>query len=92
MSSQMGAGRAETKDPRLRRCGYGVAWIFSDGGLLNTQGGRAGILHGRTQSVARAELLAAVEALRLSATQQFSSGPIVCSSSTVSPEGGGGNT
>ena len=42
-----GSGGAETKDPRLRRCGYGVAWIFSDGGLLNTLGGRAGILHGR---------------------------------------------
>ena len=67
-----GSGRAEIKDPRLRRCGYGVAWIYSDGGLLNTLGGRAGILHGRIQSVARAELLAAVEALRLcrSATQQ----------------------
>ena len=66
-----GSGGAETKDP-LRRCGYGVAWIFSDGGLLYTSGGRAGILHGRNQSVARAELLAAVEAFRLcrSATQQ----------------------
>ena len=67
-----GSGRAETKDPRLRRCGYGVAWVFSDGVLLNTLGGRAGILHGRNQSVARAELLAAVKALRLArrATQQ----------------------
>ena len=67
-----GSGGAETKDPRLRRCGYGVAWIFSDGGLRNTLGGRAGFLHGKNQSVARAELLAAVEALRScrSATQQ----------------------
>ena len=67
-----GSGGAETKDPRSRRCGYGVAWIFSDGGLLYTLGGRAGILHGKNQSVARAELLAAVEALRScrSATQQ----------------------
>ena len=67
-----GSGGAETKDPRFRRCGYGVTWILSDGGLLNTLGGRAGILHGRNQSVARAELLAAVEALRLArrATQQ----------------------
>ena len=67
-----GSGGAETKDPRLKRCGYGVAWILSDGGLINTLGGRAGILHGRNQSVARAELLAAVEALRLAkkATRQ----------------------
>ena len=66
------SGGPETKDPRLRRCGHGIAWIFSDGGLLNTLGGRSSILHGRNQSVARAELLAAVEALRLckSATQQ----------------------
>ena len=61
-----GSGGAETKDNRLRRCGFGVAWILSSGGLLSTLGGRAGILHGRNQSVARAELLAAVEALRLS--------------------------
>ena len=67
-----GSGGAETKDPRFRRCGYGVTWILSDGGLLNTLGGRAGIFHGRNQSVARAELLEAVEALRLArrATQQ----------------------
>ena len=52
-----GSGGDETKDPRLWRCGYGVAWIFSDGGLLNTLGGRAGILHGRKQSVARADRL-----------------------------------
>ena len=67
-----GSGGAETKDPRLRRCGFGVAWILLNGGLLNTLGGRAGILHGRNQSAARAELLAAIEALRLckSATQQ----------------------
>ena len=40
--------------------------------LLSTLGGRAGILHCRNQSVARTELLAAVEALRLSrkATRQ----------------------
>ena len=67
-----GSGGAETEDPRLRRCGDGVTWIFSDGGLLHTLGGRAGILHGRNQSVARAELRAAVEALRLArkATRQ----------------------
>ena len=67
-----GCAGAETKDPRHRRCGFGVAWILSNGGLLSTLGGRAGILHGKNQSVARAELLAAVEALRLckSATQQ----------------------
>ena len=67
-----GSGGAETKDPRLRRCGFGVAWILSNGGLLSTLGGRAGILHGRNQSVARAELLGAVEALRFAkkATQQ----------------------
>ena len=67
-----GSGGAETKDPRLRRCFYGVTWILSDGGLINTLGGRTGILHGRNQSVARAELLAAVEALWLceSATRQ----------------------
>ena len=67
-----GSGGAETKDPRLRRCGFGVAWILSNGGLLNTLGGRAGILHGRNESVARAQLLAAVEALLLcrGATQQ----------------------
>ena len=70
--SQIGAWGAETKDPRLRRCGFGVAWILSNGSLLSTLGGSAGILHGRIQSVARAELLAAVEALRLArrATQQ----------------------
>ena len=63
---------AETKDPRPRRCGFGVAWILSNGGLLHTLGGRAGKLHGRIQSVARAELFAAVEVLRFcrSATQQ----------------------
>ena len=68
----MGAGEPRLKDPRLVRCGFGVAWILSNGGLLSTLGGRAGILHGRIQSVARAELLAAVEALRLArrATQQ----------------------
>ena len=67
-----GSRGAETKDPRLRRCGFGVAWILSSGGLLSTLRGRAGILHSRNQSVARAELLAAVEALRLArrATQQ----------------------
>ena len=63
-----GSGGAETKDPRLRRCGFGVAWIFSEGGLLSALGGRDGILHGRNQSVARADLLAAVEALRLCST------------------------
>ena len=67
-----GSGGAETKDTHLRRRGFGVEWILSNGGLLNTLGGRAGTLHGRNQSVARAELLAAVEALRLcrSAAQQ----------------------
>ena len=60
-----GSGGAETKDPRLRRCGFGVAWILSNGGLLSTLGGIAGMLHGRNQSVARAELPAAVEALRI---------------------------
>ena len=66
-----GTGGAE--DPGLRRCGRGVTRTFSDGGLLNTLGGRAGILHGRNQSVARAELLAAVDAFRLcsSAAQQI---------------------
>ena len=59
-----GSGSTETKDPRLRRCGFGVAWILSNGGLLSTLGGRAGTLHGRNQSVAKAELLTAVEALR----------------------------
>ena len=62
-----GSGGTETKDPRLRRCGYGVAWILANGGMLNTLGGRAGILHGKIQSVARAELLAAVVALELCA-------------------------
>ena len=40
--------------------------------MLNTLGGRAGFLHGKVQSVARAELLAAVVALELcvNATQQ----------------------
>ena len=67
-----GSGGTETKDPRLRRCGYGVAWVLANGGTLNTRGGRAGILHGKVQSVARAELLAAVVALELcvNATQQ----------------------
>ena len=55
-----GSGGTETKDPRLRRCSYGVAWILANGGTLNTLGGRAGVLHGKTQSVARAELFAAV--------------------------------
>ena len=62
-----GSGGTETKDPRLRRCGYGVAWVLANGGMLNTLGGRAGILHGKIQSVARAELLAAVVALELCA-------------------------
>ena len=67
-----GSGGTETKDPRLRRCGYGVAWVSANGGMLNTQGSRAGILHGKVPSVARAELLAAVVALELcaNATQQ----------------------
>ena len=43
------SGGTETKDPRLRRCGYGVAWILANGDSLNTLGGRAGILHGRNQ-------------------------------------------
>ena len=34
-----GSGGAETKDPRLRRCGCGVTWILSDGGSINTLGG-----------------------------------------------------
>ena len=72
MFSQTGVGGTETKDSRLRRCGYGVAWVLANGGTLNTLGGRAGILHGKIQSVARAELLAAVVALELcaNATQQ----------------------
>ena len=71
--SQTGAGALRPKTPRLRRCGFGVAWILSNGGLLSALGGRAGILHGRNQSVARAELLAVVEALQLrrKATQQI---------------------
>ena len=89
-----GSGGTETKDPRLRRCGHGVAWILSNGGLLNTLGGIARILHGRNQSVARAELLAAFEALQLcekceKATQQII---IACLGSTASPEGDGRNT
>ena len=59
MSSQMGAGELRPKTPASGVAGFGSAWIFSDGGLLNT------LLHGRNQSVARAELLAVVEALRL---------------------------
>ena len=73
MSSQMGAKELK---PKIPASGAAVmvshGSIFSDGGLLNTLGGRAGILHGRNQSVAKVELLAAMEALRLcrSATQQ----------------------
>ena len=62
---------------------------------LSTLGGRAGILHGTNQSVARAELLAAVEALRLCQecyAASFSFGPMVCLSSTASPEGDVENT
>ena len=62
-----GSGGTETKDPRLRRCGYGVAWVLTNGGTLTTLGGRVRILHGKTQSVARAELPAAVVALQLRA-------------------------
>ena len=59
-----GSGGTETKDPHLRRCGYGVAWVLANCGTLNTLG--------KTQSVARAELLAAVVAHQLcaKATQQ----------------------
>ena len=68
----MGAGALRPKTPASAAVGFGVAWILSNGGLLNTLGGSAGILHSRNQSMARAELLAAVEALQLSksATQQ----------------------
>ena len=59
-----GSCGAETKDPRLRRCDFGIAWIFSEGGLLSTLGGRAGILHGRNQSVARAKLRLSMKATR----------------------------
>ena len=64
------SGGTETKDPRLRRYGYGVARVFANGGSLNTLGGRAG---GKTHTVAKAELVAAVIALQLCAraTQQF---------------------
>ena len=41
------SGGAETKDHRLRRCGYGVAWVLVNGSTLNTLGGRAGILYGK---------------------------------------------
>ena len=40
------SGGTETKGPRLRRDGYGVAWVLAKGGTVNTLGGRAGILHG----------------------------------------------
>ena len=33
-----GSGGAETKDPRHHRCGFGVAWIISNGGLLQHAG------------------------------------------------------
>ena len=68
-----GSGGTETKDPRLRRCGCGVAWVLANGGMLNTLGGRAVFFHGKVQSVGRAELLAAVVGLELCAngTQQI---------------------
>ena len=31
-----GSGGAETKDPRLRRCGFGVTWNLTNGGLFST--------------------------------------------------------
>ena len=67
-----GSGGTETKDLRFRRCGYGVACVLANGGTLHTLGGRARTLHGKTQSVAMAELPAAVVALQLyaRATQQ----------------------
>ena len=91
--SQTGAGELRPKTPRLRRCGYGVAWIFSDGGLLTLEG-RAGSLHGKNQSVARVELLAAVEALRLcrSVTQQVFNWTDCMFVVNGSPEGDGEDT
>ena len=70
--SQTGAGALRPKTPALVAVVLVTRGSFQMVRLLSTLGGRAGILHGRNQSVARAELLAAVEALRLCkrATQQ----------------------
>ena len=59
-----GSGGTQTKDPRLRRCGHGEAWVLANSGTHNTLG--------KTQSVAREELLAAAVAQQLcaKATQQ----------------------
>ena len=70
--SQLGAGALRPKTRASDVAAMVLHGSSPNGGLLNTFGGRAGILHGRNQAVARAELLAAVEGLRLArrATQQ----------------------
>ena len=90
-----GSRGAETRDPRLRSCGYGVAWIFSDGGLLNYAGRKS--RHSAWQESVGCKSRTPRCSRSPSVVQKgyaagFSSGPIVCSSSTVSPEGDGGNT
>ena len=66
-----GSRGAETKDPRLRRCGFCVAWILTNGGLLTHWEVELANCMAGINGKSRAPL-AAVEALRLcrSATQQ----------------------
>ncbi len=52
-------------DPRLRRCGWGVAWLNQQGPQVNKfRGGRFGGLGDEIHSVAKAELEALIVALR----------------------------
>ena len=72
MFSQTGVGALKPRIPDSAAVAMEWPGYYPTEALLNTLGGRAGILHGKVQSVARAELLAAVVALELcvNATQQ----------------------
>ncbi len=59
-----GSGGRDTKDVRLRRCGYGYALILDSGGSHELVAGAYGPLPGEVQTVPRAELMAVVSLLR----------------------------
>ena len=62
-----GSGGAHTKDPRLRRCGYGAVAYHTSGNQLIIDCALAATLAGATQTVPRAELAALLLVSRVSA-------------------------
>ena len=57
-------GSGDSSDPRMRRCGWGVAWLSSDGDVHSFCGGMCGNLGNERHTVAKAELEALVQVLR----------------------------